>query len=228
MNSIARKLVVMALIVSISFGQVCSARASTKENIDMALKYYKAGQLKKAETYVKKLPEKASRSCIKSLSAKEKEAYKSTVKKYYKKYANDSVSDWHIYLHGYYLVDIDGDKKTELLIHHGVTPLESVLTVFKYQNGNAKKVAETYSSGHTSYYAYPGHKGILFRFGFNAQEQIGSLSLEKGKIKAKYYKHRAIGEYGYKGWFPLRQPLDKHIRSKETGEFWISWKDLNA
>ncbi len=232
MHRIERKLAVIALIVAISFGQVCPAEASAKKNIDMVLKYYKAGQFTKAESYVKKLPKKASTSCIKSLSAKEKKAYKSTVKKYYKKYAKGSGSDWHCYLHGYYLVDIDGDKKTELLIHHGMTPVESVLTVFKYKNGKAKKAAETYSSGYNSYYAYPGHKGILFRYGYNAHEEIGSLSLEKGKLKRKSYNDRVLGEGGYEGWFPLRQPLDKHIRTKETGEygyeFWISWKDLNS
>lgn len=26
-----------------------------------------------------------------------------------------------------------------------------------------------------------------------------------GASTKKDYKHRAIGEYGYKGWFPLRQ-----------------------
>ena len=83
MHRIERKLAVIALIVAISFGQVCPAEASAKKNIDMVLKYYKAGQFTKAESYVKKLPKKASTSCIKSLSAKEKKAYKSTVKKYY-------------------------------------------------------------------------------------------------------------------------------------------------
>lgn len=228
MNHITRKFVLAALFLVTAFGQICPAKASAGKDIDMVLKYYKAGQLKKAATYVKKIPKKASHSPIKSLSAKEKQAYKSTVKKYYNKYAKHSDSEWHIYLHGYYLADMDGDKRTELLVHHGMSPLESVLTVFKYQNGKAKKMAETYSSGFTEYYAYPGHNGILFRYGKNAQEEIGSLSLKKGRLKRKSYGQRAIGEYGYDEWFPLRQPLNKHIESNERGEHRISWKDLNV
>ena len=61
-------------------------------------------------------------------------------------------------------------------------------------------------------------------------EGIGTMSLKNGKINRKSYNYRVLGEDGYDGWFPLRQPLDNHIRSEEIEEYgykyWINWKHL--
>ena len=211
-----RKICGIVLLVALFlFMPMEQAYASTKSDAANVLKYYKKGQISKAKKYNKRLATKASKASIKKLSKKAKTAYRKTVQRY--KLDNYSDSLW-----GYYLADLDGDKKAELLVKHGSCEADVRTTVYKYTNGKAKKVGEFYS-GHTSYYAYPGHSGIISVWGHMGGESVDTISLKKGKIVAKNHGSREVGSGDF---FPFRQALDGHIRFDKRYHPSIDWKDL--
>ena len=79
--------------------------------------------------------------------------------------------------------------------------------VYKYKGGKAKKVRQM-ASGHTAYYAYPGHAGVISVWGHMGYESVSTVVLKNGKLKSKSYGGREV-----KGsFFPLRQSLYSHIK----------------
>lgn len=219
--------ITILLVIILSLHPVKVSNASTRSDADKMLKYYQQKNIPLAKKYCKKLPKKAEPN-FKQLSEKEKRAYKKIVRKYKNKYENPSYSgfEWHYYFHGYYLADIDGDNKAELLINHGPDPHDSKLTVYQYRKGKAEKTAEIPTSGYTTYYAYPGHAKVIERIGIQGHESISVISLHKKQLKQVSYGSRVVKG----GLFPLRQGLYNHIKSKETGkyqyQYWIDFGDL--
>lgn len=196
---------------------VDSASASTKSNAEKMISNYKKGKYSVAKKYCKKLPKEASKKCIKKLSKKAKAAYRKMVKKY--KLSSENYSDE--YLWGYYLVDLDGDKKAELLVQHGTCEADVRTEVYTYKGGKAKQVGTLYS-GHTGYYAYPGRAGMIQQYGHMGYESVAVTTMKKGKLQTTPCGAREIKT----DYFPFRQLLDGHIRYGKNYNKSIDWKDL--
>lgn len=197
------------------------AYASTKTDAEKVLKYYKQGNIKKAKQYNKKLPKKASTASIKRLSSKAKSSFLKVVKSYN---LNTSIYSKKPYIWGYYLVDMDGDKKAELLVQYGTCEADVRTAVYKYKNGKAKRVARTFS-GHTAYYAYPGHSGVIAYWAHMGNESISVTKLKNGKLKSVGYGGRIVNSYS--SFFPLRQPLNGHIKYDANYKRTLDLKDLS-
>lgn len=221
MKKTVKKVCILALALVLALQPATAVQASAKSDIDNVLKNYKKGKISKAKKYNKKLSKKASKACIKKLSKKAKKAYLKAVKKYVFNGPSSSMKS----LWGYYLADMDGDKKAELLVKHGTCEADVKITVYKYKSGKAKKVGSFYS-GHTTYYAYPGHAGVIAVTGHMGYESVQTITLKGGKLKTKSYGSRDLNRSGGQDWFPFRQQLDNHVRYDSRYRSSLSLKDL--
>lgn len=218
MKSVSKKFFILLLAAMLALQPASEVQASAKSNADKMLSYYKKGSIKKAKQYNKKLSKKASNASTKNLSKKTKTAYRKIVKKYK---LDTSLYSSEPYLWGYYLADMDGDKKAELLVQYGTCEADVRTAVYKYKGGKAKKVAQVFS-GHTGYYAYPGHAGVISVTAHMDYENVATLTLKKGKLKSKSYG----GRYANGNYFPFRQPLYGHIKYDSNYKPSLDLKDL--
>lgn len=207
MKKYLQKIMIAVLLCSLftSCTQPVSA-ASAGTNITKALKYYKQKKYKKAQKYFNKVNKSANDACVKKMSKPMKKAYRKVVKKYVKNKNNfaeyfSAGSVW-----GYYLTDIDNDKKADLMIRYGSCEGDVRTILFQYKSGKAKKVA-VIGSGHTCYHAYPGHKGILECRSHMGYEDIGVLTIKNGKLKSKHIGGRATSEV----YTEIPCALDDHV-----------------
>lgn len=207
MKKVIQKIMVLMLAVGLLFGASFSAQAATAKsdgkNMEKVLKYYGQNKISKAKKYNKKLSETAKESCVKKMSSKMKKAYKKVVKKWPVK--NNYTKD---YLWGYYLTDIDNDKKAELLVQVGTCEADVRVHVYKYKNGKAVKIG-TMGAGHTSFHAYPNHKGVICYWGHMGYESISVVTIKNGKLSSKGIGGRDLNESGE--WLNLKCTLDNHI-----------------
>lgn len=221
-----KKLIVwlMAVMVCTSFigfgaeetyGAV-KTQASDGKNMTKTLKYFGEGKYKQAKKYNRKMNAVAKEPCIKKMSAKQKAAFKKTVRKWNKKQTSDGYS----YLLDYYLTDINNDKKADLLILKGTCSADTKLLVYMYKRGKAKKVGTTWA-GNASFYAYPNHNGIVMHYAHMGWESIYKISLKKGKLKTKEIGSREANNY-----FNLRCDLKGFVTYDSNYNRQISYKYL--
>lgn len=219
-NKLIKKLIMFTFTMMLVLVPAGVANASTKSNAENVLKYYQKGNISKAKKYNKQLAKEQSKTCIKKLSKKAKAAYKKVVKKY--KLDIDTTSKQG-YLWGYYLVDMNGDKKAELLVQHGTCEADVRTTIYTYKGGKAEKIAETFS-GHTGYYAYPGHSGVICVWGHMGYESVSTMAIKNGKIETKSYGGRDLNNGG--DWFPFKQALYGHIKYSKDYKSSLDLEDL--
>lgn len=218
MKGVLKRGLLVVLTAVLVLQPVSVVQASAKSNADKMLSYYKKGNIKKAKQYNSKLSKKASKTSIKKLSKKQKEAYRKVVKKYR---LDSSIYSSKPYLWGYYLADMDGDKKAELLVRYGTCEADVRTAVYKYKGGKAKKVGQMYS-GHTMYYAYPGHAGVINVRAHMGYEDVSTTVLKSGKLKSKSYGGRQVTG----NLFPFRQSLYGHIKHDKNYKPTLDLKDL--
>lgn len=168
---------------SISTSTIETHAASNTSLITSYLKYFKKGQYKKAKKNIKKMKNIDKDTSLKKMSKKQKNAYYKVVKKYEKKYSVDIFSG--VYVWGYYLADLNKDKKPELLIQYGSCEADVKTVVYTYKNNKAKKV-DSFYSGHTEYSPYPG-KGLLNIMAHMGYCEVSVITMKNGKIYIKNY-----------------------------------------
>ena len=224
MKKFSKYIVVCIVVMLVIVQPVMNVNASQKSNIRKVLKYYKAGNLKKAKKYNKKIKKKASNKYIKKMSSEMKAVYKKKVKSF----RLDAGLTGKKELWGYYLADMDGDKKPELLIHYGSCEADVKLIVYKYKKGKVKKVGSV-AAGHSYFCAYPGHKGIIAVWGHMGYEGVSTLQLKKGKIKVVSYGEYDLNSKGTGDidWFPFKQVLDGHMKWDSNYNKSLDLKDLS-
>ncbi len=214
-----KKLSVFSLAAILALLPAESAMASTKTDAEKMLKYYKRGNITMAKKYNSRLPKKADNTSIKKLPELAKKWYAEIVTSY----SLDVDINGEEYLWGYYLADLDGDKKAELLVEHGTSEADVVTDVYTFKKGKLKKLGKTYAS-HGVYYAYPKHAGVILGAGTQGVESTKLIRVKKGKLKEISYGTREL-QLGEK-YFPFRQKLNNHIKYNKSGKRVISLKDL--
>lgn len=219
MKKMMKSLSVFSLATVLALVPTESAMASTKSDAEKMLKYYKNGNVEKAIEYSNKLPKKVDKKCIKNLSQVTKKYYKEVLASY----VPNQEKSGEDYLWGYFLADLDGDKKAELLVEHGTCEADVVTDVYTVKKGKLKKAGKTYAA-HGEYYAYAKHKGVIFSSGVQGVESTKYIRMKKGKIKEVSYRTRQLKEN--ENYFPFRQKLNNHIKYKKSGKAVVSLKDL--
>lgn len=189
-----------------SYAGAASAKSDGK-NMKKVLKYYGQKKYSLAQKYNKKLSATAKEPCVSKMSAKMKKAYYKAVKQY----STDS-SSGKPYIWGYYLTDIDNDKKADLIVKAGSCEGDCMFYVYQYKKGKARKIGLA-DAVHAEVYAYPNHNGVLIYGGVTQYEWISMLTVKKGKLKVKSIGSRE-NVYPY---FGLRCAVSSNAKAVGTG-----------
>jgi len=204
------RVLVLLLFVGLMMGASTTAQAASEKsdgnNMKKVLSYYKQGKYSAASKYCKKLNKNAKEACVKKMSKGMKKAYKKIVKKY--PVSTASFSD--PYLWGYYLTDMDNDKKADLIVQIGTCEADARAYVYQYKKGKAVKVA-TLAGGHVVYYAYPKHNGIVMLWGHMGYESVSVAKLKNGKVTSEAIGSREINYQKGGSFLPLGCKLDDHV-----------------
>ncbi len=217
-----KRLIVLVLAIALFITGIPFARAevnaaSNTSNMTSYLKYYKKKNYKKAKTYIKKMKFTKDTS-LKKMSKKQKAAYLKVVKKYAKN-LNNSFEDS---LWGYYLADLNKDKKPELLIKYGRDEAGVRTYVYTYKGGKAVKVGKV-SAFHTVYVAYPG-KGVVQVMGHMGYCAVSVLSMnKKNKLVVKKYGDQDCRNGSY--CLPTNL-LKNHIKYDSNDKAKVIYSDL--
>ena len=209
MKKLFRKCLVLTFTLCLLLCSSVSVQAATEKsngtNMARVLKYYKKGQYSKALMSNRKLSKTSKEACVKKMSSKMKKAYRKIVKRW--PVSHDIFSD-DSYLWGYYLTDIDNDKKAELLVKVGTCEADVKVLIYKYKNGKASRIGSFYA-GHTTLCAYPNHKGIILYWGHMGCESLSLVTVKNKKVTQTSYGSRDLNKRGT--WLSLRCSLDSHV-----------------
>lgn len=210
------RLLVALLFMGFVLGCGGTAQAASEKsdgkNMKKVLDNYKKKNYKAATKYAKKLNKTAKEACVKKMSKGMKKAYKKVVKKYPANYTSYSEP----YLWGYYLTDMDNDKKADLILKVGTCEADVRMYIYQYKKGKAVKVA-TLGAGHTALYAYPKHNGIVVQWGHMGYESLSVTKLKNGKTTTKSYGSREINYDKGQSFLSLGCVLDNHIDYDSSG-----------
>lgn len=223
-------ILVLTAVCSVVMPETQTVQAATNK-YDKVLKLYKKKKYKKAQTAAKKLPKKANEKCVKRMSKKMKKAYREIVKSY-ENYSPNSGKKFDGYLtereevgfSGYYLTDLDNDKKPELIVKYGPGETGKRITVYRYKKGKAVKIVDAFPSAHCWFYAYPNGKGLVMVWGHMGSETVGRYVLKNGTLHRIDYGGRQVTEAKDTIAFPYE--LDSHWRQTKSGKSYFSYADL--
>lgn len=192
-----KKITVILLCVCLIFHTSTITSAATEKsdgkNMEKLLKCYKKKQLKKARKHNKKLSKYVHEKCVKNMPSAMEEAYRHIIAK---SPVFDPDEHGEIYLWEYYVTDIDNDHKAELIRVIGSGEADVVLDIWKYKKGRAVKLGETYSP-HSSFCAYPNHKGIIRVETHMGNEAIYLVKIKKGKVINELIGRRYLKKGNY-------------------------------
>ncbi len=169
-------ILLVSMLMTLMLGAEVTHAASEKQlgkYMQQYLKYYRGKKYKKARAVAKKMPKTYTDPYVKKMSAKMKKAYLKVVRKYYNK-SGYLLSD-------YYLVDIDNDKRVELILDYGGSMADRMFYVYKYSKGKAKKIGK-YGSAYSDLYAYPKHNGIVLLDRKMGYESMEIMKIQGGKL----------------------------------------------
>lgn len=185
------------------------AQASEKVNVKKGLDLYQQGKYREAKKQFKKYAKKASESSVKNISDKMKKAYLEKVLKYQTFSEAAKSTESREYIWDYYLTDINKDGIAELLIKHGTSEADCLITIYTYKKNKAIKV-NNISGGHSVLYAYPDGNGFIRLTGQMGYETITRVTLQESKVTEKKIGSRDIGTGSY---MDLPFELESHISS---------------
>lgn len=184
-------------------------KPSAKQIYAKAVSYYKKGKYKAAAKYFSKLKAEADESCVKKMSSAMKKAYKKKLSSKVKK-GNSNPGSNPFYgnkITGYYLTDIDKDKKPELILeHHACSEADAYGEVFSYKKGKVVKIGRI-ALGHAGLYYDPRGNGLTLRYYQMNVDNISTVRIVKGKLKQTDW--RKEGVFTLMG-MPLPYILDNH------------------
>ena len=191
-----RKLcIAFALVMSLSILTPLESQAAMKNSMGNFVKLYRQGKYSQAKKMAKKLPKKASKKYAKNMSKKMKGAYLKTVKSF--KTSGDYMNPPKKgYIWGYYLTDINNDKKTDLIVHHGTSAVNEWVSVYTYKKGKAKKVG-TRQVRSVEFFDYPGKKGVVVTSFRKYEENIHLIKVKGNKLVMEKVATRSVpsGKY---------------------------------
>ena len=207
------------LTVAFSTSTVNVNAASNKTLMTKYLKAFKNTDYKKANSYIKKMKKTDKDTSLNKMSKKQKKAYLKVVKKYSKNL--DII--YGDFLWGYYLADLNKDKKPELLVQYGSCEADVRTYVYTYKKGKAKKVGKI-GSGHTGYVSYPG-VGVVEVWGHMGYCNVSVLSMKGMILSSKSYGGQDTTKTGEDYCLPNNY-LKSHINYDANYSRSVDFSDL--
>lgn len=153
------------------------------------LAYYQKGQFRKATKSAKRL----------SRSFSENYNMPDAMKKAYNKILKGKD------ISAYYLYDIDQDGRPELCYVVGEIEASMTMNIVSYKDHLIKDGAV--ACGHSVFYAYPNHNGMVMLMGQMGYESVSLLTISNNKLKVKTLNERD----DVKDYLPLGLSLNDHV-----------------
>ena len=147
---------------------------NTMSNI---IKYLRTGNVSEVRAYNDKLPEIASESCVNTMSAGMKSAFKKEIQSWENKKTEYS----SYYFYDYWLTDLDNDGTAELLLALWPDAAGAETIAYKYENGTLKRLGSV--GGMETCHAYPKHNGIVVEGGKMGYNWFKLVTYSNGKLK---------------------------------------------
>ena len=196
------------------------------------LKAFRTGHVLSCDQIAKTMPKYTEELSSLKMSSGMRNAYLEVVKEYRGKRFVIGGGN----LGAYYLSDLDGDGKVELIIEDFDCDCPSVLNIYKYQNKKAKEVVSGYeyatyvnkngppfgspSEDELSFYAYENHPGMICYERHDGKEQVSILKLSGHKLKKiKYSSHPCRKVKGKAHFTNLGMQLDGHRCGEDSFDY---------
>lgn len=196
------------------------------------LKAFRTGHVSSCDQIAKTMPKYTEELSSLKMSSGMRNAYLEVVKEYRGKRFVIGGGN----LGAYYLSDLDGDGKVELIIEDFDCDCPSVLNIYKYQNKKAKEVVSGYeyaayvnkngppfgspSEDELSFYAYENHPGMICYERHDGKEQVSILKLSGHKLKKiKYSSHPCRKVKGKAHFTNLGMQLDGHGSGEDSFDY---------
>lgn len=200
-------------------------KPSAKQIYAKAVSYYKKGKYKAAAKYFKKLKGEPKDPSVKKMSSAMKKAYKKKLSSKVKK-GNRNPGSNPFYgnkITGYYLTDLNKDKKPELILeHHACSEGDAYGEVFSYKKGKVVKIGRI-DLGHSTLFYDPRGNGLTHYSCQGNMEFVSTVRIVKGKLKSTYWKKEGV--YTWDGeLLPYSYALDNH--STDDGSYVIDYTPL--
>lgn len=192
MMDMKKMMLVIGLLLTITVGATSITAYSQGDLMADTLKAYTKGDFKEAQ----RLAKKQNRHYVYGAVSKMSRA----MKKAYKKALNDHD------ITAYYLADLNRDGKIELVYISGEIEASMRLYAVGYANGKLVHYGSV-AAGHSAFYAYPDHAGLVDLTGQMGYEEISLIRISKGQLQKKTINHRN----GVKSYLPLGEALDDHL-----------------
>lgn len=219
-KSMGKKIIYMVLALMIVFSSVIHveafSKATQKENgmyMEQFLKCIKKSDYSGAQQYVEKMSSESSESCVKRMSPKMKKAYYKKLRHFI---VRGGVQQPRIYggewVWDYYITDLNNDGKANLLIKWGDSEAGVRIIAYQYEKGKASKIGST-GCAHSSFYAFPGHNGIVMQQAHTGTEYFSVIKQTKKGLKEMVYGGRIDVEDEY---IDLGQEIKSHWINKNN------------
>ena len=203
----------IVMLLSVTLISVSASAASYEELMTQYLLSHKAGDFESAQYYADILGEAPRDSSLAKMSAKFKNTYRNFVKKYSSGYYNKPYNK----ILGYYLADLNGDRKPELLIDSfDGSEAGHFLFVYRFKNGKVKKVGKTDMSSSVAF-AYPG-KGVVVIFARMGLCHVRRMYIENNRLKEEDYGKSGEwwdSEGKYMGYHMPKSSLYNHVLERK-------------
>lgn len=190
--SMKKLMLAIGLLLVVTVGVTSVYAYSQGDLMAETLQAYAKGDFKEAERLAKKQHRHYRYAGVDKMGQAMKKAYKNVLK-------TGDIS-------AYYLADLNNDGKIELVYIRGEIEASMRLYAVGYAKGKIVHYGST-AAGHSAYYAYPDHAGLVSLTGQMGYEEISLIRISKGKLQKKTLNHRE----DVKSYLPLGEALNSHL-----------------
>ena len=186
-------------------------------NMSSIIKYLRAGNVSEVRSFNKKLPEIANESCVSTMSAGMKSAFKKEIQAWDKR-----KNEYAYYFYDYWLTDLDNDGTAELLLALWPYEAGAETIAYKYENGTLRKLGSV--GGMETCHAYPKHNGIVLEGGRMGYNWFKLVTYSNGKLNIE--ELHTFDFTSGESYISLRNALKSH--NQWNGERYVPvYDDLN-
>lgn len=187
-----KKVLIVFSLLALSLSYSSVAAYSPGSLMADALTAYAKGDFKEAT----RLAKKQNRHYRYAGVAKMRSAMKKSYQKVLKQKA----------ISAYYLADLNQDGQVELVYIKGEIEASKRLYAVGYNKGKLRHYGSL-AAGHSAYYAYPDHAGLIDLTGQMGYEEVSLIRIDHGKLQKKTINHRE----NVTSYLPLGEALDDHV-----------------
>lgn len=142
------------------------------------IKYLRGKNVTKVRSLNAELPATIEESCVKTMSADMKSAYRKEIQAW----ENKTNSMGNYYFSDYWLTDVDNDGLTDLLLSLQPDMADARIAVYRYVNGSIMNMGNIYGA---TCHAYPKHNGVVLEDARQGYNWFSLVTYSNGQLKTE-------------------------------------------